>query len=164
MRSTGQDQHDTQAWPRAARPVPRRPRAACPLDHDAFLAALRVDRIDAPWVIDGSINGTLFRIRVERFLLPTLRPGDVVVLDNLGSHKGKAVRRAIRSAGVHLFFLPPYSPDLTPIEMVFANLKALLRKADERSIAAGSNRIGFLLAEFSPTKCAAYFRHSGLAS
>ncbi len=129
-----------------------------------FLAALRVDRIDAPCVIDGPINGTIFRIWVEQFLLPTLRPGDLVVLDNLGSHKGEAVRRAIRAAGAHLLFLPPYSPDLNPIEMMFAKLKALLRKADERSIAAVWNRIGTLLGEFSPGEFAAYFRHAGYAS
>ena len=98
-----------------------------------FLAALRHDRIDAPCVIDGPINGVLFLAWVQQFLLPTLTPGDVVVLDNLGSHKGQAVRRAIRAADAHLLFLPPYSPDLNPIEMMFAKLKTLLRRADERS-------------------------------
>ena len=86
-----------------------------------FLAALRHNRIDAPCVIDGPINGVLFLAWVQQFLVPTLKPGDVVVLDNLGSHKGQAVRRAIRAAGAHLLFLPPYSPDLNPIEMMFAN-------------------------------------------
>jgi transposase len=85
-----------------------------------FLAALRSDRIDAPCVIDGPINGCLFRAWVIQLLVPTLQPGDVVILDNLGSHKGKDVRRAIRDAGAHLLFLPPYSPDLNPIEKVFA--------------------------------------------
>ena len=80
-----------------------------------FIAALRIDRIDAPWVIDGPINGDAFRAYVEKELLPTLQPGDVVVLDNLGSHKGKAVRKMVRAAGARLFFLPPYSPDLNPI-------------------------------------------------
>ena len=93
--------------------------------------------------------------------MPTLRPGDIVVLDNLGSHKGQAVRRAIRAAGAHLLFLPPYSPDLNPIEQVFAKLKTLLRKADERSIAAVWNRIGSLLDRFSPDECANYIRHAG---
>lgn len=129
-----------------------------------FLAALRHDRIDAPCVIDGPINGVLFLAWVQQFLVPTLRPGDLVVLDNLGSHKGKAVRRAIRAAGAHLLFLPPYSPDLNPIEMVFAKLKTLLRRADERSIAAVWHRIGALLAEFSPTECSNYLRHAGYAS
>lgn len=129
-----------------------------------FLAALRHDRIDAPCVTDGPINGVLFLAWVQQFLLPTLKPGDVVVLDNLGSHKGQAVRRAIRSAGAHLLFLPPYSPDLNPIEMMFSKLKTLLRKADERSIAAVWHRIGTLLSEFSPTECANYLRHAGYAS
>jgi transposase len=129
-----------------------------------FLAALRSDRIDAPCVIDGPINGTLFLAWVQQFLVPTLRPGDVVVLDNLGSHKSIAVRRAIRAAGAHLLFLPPYSPDLNPIEMVFAKLKTLLRKADERSIATVWHRIGALLAEFPPTECASYLKHAGYAS
>jgi transposase len=98
-----------------------------------FLAALRCDRIDAPCVFDGPINGTSFRAYVEQLLVPTLRPGDIVVMDNLGSHKSSAVRTAIRAAGAKLFFLPPYSPDLNPIEQVFAKLKTLLRKAAERS-------------------------------
>ena len=129
-----------------------------------FLAALRHDRIDAPCVIDGPINGVLFLAWVQQFLVPTLKPGDVVVLDNLGSHKGQAVRRAIRAAGAHLLFLPPYSPDLNPIEMMFAKLKTLLRRADERSIAAVWNRIGELLSEFSPNECANYLKHAGYAS
>jgi len=94
-----------------------------------FLAALRHDRITAPCVIDGPINGTSFRAYVEQFLVPTLSSGDVVVMDNLGSHKGKAARRLIRAAGAKLFFLPRYSPDLNPIEQVFAKLKTMLRKA-----------------------------------
>ena len=129
-----------------------------------FLAALRHDRIDAPCVIDGPINGVLFLAWVQQFLVPTLKPGDVVVLDNLGSHKGQAVRRAIRAAGAHLLFLPPYSPDLNPIEMMFAKLKTLLRRADERSIAAVWNRIGELLSEFSPNECANYLKHAGYTS
>jgi transposase len=96
-----------------------------------FLAALRHDRIDAPCVIDGPINGESFLAYVEQVLVPALKPGDIVIIDNLGSHKGKAVRRAIRAAGAKLFFLPPYSPDLNPIEQAFAKLKTLLRKAAE---------------------------------
>jgi transposase len=126
-----------------------------------FLAALRCDRIAAPCVIDGPVNAEIFLAWVIQFLLPTLRRGDIVVLDNLGSHKGAAVRRAIRDVGAHLLFLPPYSPDLNPIEMVFAKLKTLLRKAGERSIAAVWNRIGSLLDTFSPTECATYLRHAG---
>jgi len=89
-----------------------------------FLAALRHDRIEAPCVIDGPINGESFLAYVEQVLVPALKPGDIVIIDNLGSHKGKAVRRAIRAAGAKLFFLPPYSPDLNPIEQVFAKLKS----------------------------------------
>ena len=129
-----------------------------------FLAALRADGITAPCVIDGPINGAIFLAWVVQFLVPTLRPGDIVVLDNLGSHKGQAVRRAIRQAGAHLLFLPPYSPDLNPIEQVFAKLKTLLRKADERSIAAVWNRIGSLLDQFSQDECANYIRHAGYGS
>src|SRR5215472_8386674 len=99
-----------------------------------FLAALRHDRIDAPCVIDGPINGESFQAYVEQLLVPVLKPGDVVNIDNLGSHKGKAVRQAIRSVGAKLLFLPPYSPDLNPIEQLFAKLKTLLRKAAERTV------------------------------
>jgi transposase len=128
-----------------------------------FLAALRADRIDAPCVIDGPINGESFLSYVEQFLVPTLTPGDIVIIDNLGSHKGKAVRRAIRAAGAKLFFLPPDSPDLNPIEQVFAKLKTLLRKADERSIVAVWTRIGALLDRFPPSECTNHLRHAGYA-
>jgi len=97
-------------------------------------------------------------------LVPTLRPGDVVVMDNLGSHKGKAVRQAIRKAGAHLIFLPPYSPDLNPIEQVFAKLKTLLRKAAERTVEATWRRIGQLLDHFSADECANYLVNSGYAA
>jgi putative transposase len=96
-------------------------------------------------------------------LVPTLRPGDVVVMDNLGSHKGNAVRQAIRRAGAHLLFLPPYSPDLNPIEQVFAKLKTLLRKAAERSVEDTWRRIGQLLDHFTPAECAHYLVNSGYA-
>lgn len=130
----------------------------------SFLAALRSDRIAAPCVVDGPVNGAIFLAWVQQFLVPTLQPGDVVVLDTLGSHKGLAVRRAIRAAGARTLFLPPYSPDLNPIEMIFAELKTPLRKADERAIAAVWHRIGHLFDEFSPTERTAYFRHTGYAS
>jgi len=129
-----------------------------------FLAALRCDRIDAPCVIDGPINGDSFLAYVEQLLLPALKPGDIVIIDNLGSHKGKAVRRLIRSAGAKLFFLPPYSPDLNPIEQVFAKLKTLLRKAARRTVEATWREIGALLPQFSPQECANYFKNSGYAS
>ncbi len=129
-----------------------------------FLAALRCDRIDAPCVFDGPINGQSFLAYVEQFLVPTLAPGDVVVMDNLGSHKGKAVRRAIRAAGAKLLFLPPYSPDLNPIEQVFAKLKTLLRKAAERTVEDTWQRIGQLLDCFTPQECANYIASAGYAS
>jgi len=126
-----------------------------------FLAALRHDRIEAPWLIDGPINGERFRLYVERVLVPTLKPGDIVVMDNLGSHKSKAVRSAIRAAGAKLFFLPKYSPDLNPIEQVFAKLKHLLRKLAARSTDTVCDAIGELLSTFLPIECANYFRNSG---
>ena len=129
-----------------------------------FLAALRCDRIDAPFVLDGPINGGWFLAYVQQLLVPTLSPGDIVIMDNLGSHKGKAVRAAIRKAKAHLIFLPPYSPDLNPIEQVFAKLKALLRKAAERTVEATWRRIGQLLDRFSPDECANYLVNSGYAS
>jgi len=129
-----------------------------------FLAALRHDRIDAPCVLDGPINGESFTAWVEQFLVPTLAPGDVVIMDNLGSHKGTAVRKAIRAAGAKLLFLPPYSPDLNPIEQVFAQLKLLLRKAAERTVEATWQRIGSLLDDFPPHECANYLKNSGYAS
>ena len=128
-----------------------------------FIAALRCDRIDAPYVLDQPINGATFTAWVEQCLVPTLGPGDVVILDNLGSHKGKADRHAIRAAGAKLLFLPPYSPDLNPIEQVFAKLKHLLRKAAERSVEATWKRIGLLLDAFPPHECASYLRNSGYA-
>jgi transposase len=135
--------------------------AAGPLADLTFLAALRHDRIDAPWLLEGPINGETFRLYVEKVLVPTLRPGDIVVLDNLGSHKGRTVRRVIRSAGARLFFLPKYSPDLNSIEQVFAKLKHLLRKAAARNVDAVTAAVGQLLDGFNPQECANYFTNSG---
>jgi transposase len=129
-----------------------------------FIAALRHDRIDAPFVIDGPINGELFLLYVEKVLAPTLSPGDVVVMDNLGSHKGKAARAAIRNRGARLIFLPPYSPDLNPIEQVFAKLKHLMRKAQPRDVEATWRKVGQLLDLFSPQECANYLVNSGYGS
>jgi transposase len=129
-----------------------------------FLAALRHDRIDAPCVLDGPINGLSFLAYVEQILLPTLSAGDVVIMDNLGSHKRQAIRQAIRAVGAKLLFLPPYSPDLNPIEQVFAKLKTLLRKAGERTIEATWRRIGSLLDQFRPEECANYLSNAGYAS
>ena len=129
-----------------------------------FLAALRYDRIEAPFVLDGPINGEAFLVYVEKVLVPVLRPGDIVIIDNLGSHKGKAARRAIRAAGAHLIFLPAYSPDLNPIEQVFAKLKHLMRKQACRTIEAAWRAAGELLSHFTPEECANYFTNSGYAS
>jgi transposase len=129
-----------------------------------FVAALRLDRISAPWIIDGPINGELFTIYAEQVLAPTLVKGDIVILDNLGSHKGQAARNAIRARGAHLIFLPPYSPDLNPIEQVFAKLKHLLRDAQPRDVEATWRKVGKLLDLFSPDECANYFRNSGYVS
>ena len=149
--------------------APRGPKLVAKVPHGkwrtlTFLAALRSDRIDAPCVLDGPINGRSFLAWVQQSLVRTLTPGDVVVMDNLGSHKGQAVRRAIRSAGAKLLFLPPYSPDLNPIEHVFAKLKTLLRKADERTVQATWQRIGSLLDAFAPDECSRYLGNSGYAS
>ena len=129
-----------------------------------FIAALRCDRIDAPWLLEGPIDGESFRTYVERVLVPTLRQGDVVIMDNLGSHKGKAVRQLIRSAGAKLFFLPKYSPDLNPIEQVFAKLKHLLRKAAPRTNETVCAAIGEILGAFKPEECPNYFRNSGYST
>lgn len=129
-----------------------------------FIAALRHDRIDAPWVIDGPINGAIFLVYIEKILAPTLSPGDVVVLDNLGSHKGRAARAAVRAKGAHMIFLPPYSPDLNPIEQVFAKLKHLMRNAQPRTIEATWRKAGEIINLFSPAECANYLVNSGYGS
>ena len=126
-----------------------------------FIAALRHDRIDAPWLLDGPINAEAFTTYVEKVLAPTLRPGELVIMDNLGSHKGKAVRRAIRSVGAKLFFLPKYSPNLNPTEQVFAKLKHLLRKTAARTVEAVVAAISELLGTYTAQECANYFIHAG---
>lgn len=126
-----------------------------------FVAALRHDALTAPMVTDGPINGALFLGWVRTFLCPTLRPGDIVIADNLSSHKVAGVREAIESVGATICYLPPYSPDLNPIEKLFAKFKALLRRAQARTVEALWQRIGELLDDFSPQECANYFRASG---
>jgi transposase len=126
-----------------------------------FLAALRHDRIVAPWLVEGPIDGESFRTYVEKVLVPTLRQGDIVIMDNLGSHRGKAVRALIRTAGAKLFFLPKYSPDLNPIEQVFAKLKHFLRKAAARITETICAAIGEILGTFTPEEWANYFKNSG---
>lgn len=142
----------------------RRLIARVPFGHwktSTFLAALRIDRITAPAVFDGPINGRSFTAYVEQVLVPTLSPGDIVVLDNLGSHKGRAARSAIEAAGAELRFLPPYSPDLNPIEQVFSKLKTMLRREAPRTRHALWRRIGSLLDRFEPNECRNYILNAG---
>ena len=148
-------------------PRGERVRAKTPYGHwntMTFVAALRHDRIDAPWLVDRPMNGAIFRLYVETVLRPTLRADNIVIMDNLGSHRGRAVRAAIRGTGAKLFLLPKYSPDLNPIEQVFAKLKHMLRKAGARSREAVSNAIGELLNSYTAAECAAYIRNSGYES
>ena len=128
-----------------------------------FTAGLRIGGLTAPMVLDGPMNGDWFKAYVEQVLVPTLSPGDIVVMDNLSSHKGEDVRTAIEAAKAELRYLPPYSPDLNPIEQAFSKLKAHLRKHAERSIESLWDRIGDLIAEFSPTECQNFFQHAGYA-
>ncbi|MGD0191003.1 MAG: IS630 family transposase [Rhizomicrobium sp.] len=129
-----------------------------------FLGALRLDRLTAPCVFDGPINGQSFRAWVEQQLVPALRPGDIVIMDNLGSHKSKAVRSAIKAAGAKLHFLPPYSPDLNPIEQAFAKIKHWMRIAQKRSIIETWRHIGHLVDTITPDECANYIANAGYAS
>jgi transposase len=126
-----------------------------------FVAALRHDHIAAPCVFDGPINGESFLAYIEQLLVPTLKPGDIVVLDNLSSHKGAGVREAIEATGATLRFLPPYSPDLDPIEQAFAKLKAWLRKVARRTMKSLWEAIAEALELFPPSECANYFTNSG---
>ena len=145
---------------RGRAPKGERLRAGIPHGHwktTTFVAALRLDGIAAPMVLDGPINRDAFQAYVEQVLVPELQPGDVVVMDNLSSHKGPAVRHAIEAAGACLRYLPPYSPDFNPIENAFAKLKALLRKAGERTVEGLWAAIGRLLDAFTPDECANYF-------
>ena len=145
-------------------PQGERLRASVPHGHwktTTFVAGLRLTGLTAPMVLDGPINGQWFQAYVDQVLVPTLRKGDIVVMDNLGSHKGAAVRKAIEDAGATLLYLLPYSPDFNPIEKAFSKLKALLRKAAERTVDALWERIGLLIKEFSPTECANFFAAAG---
>jgi transposase len=138
--------------------------AAVPFGHwrtTTFIAALRADGLVAPCVFDGAINGALFLAYVEQVLVPTLKPGDMVVMDNLRAHKVAGVREAIAAAGASVLYLPAYSPDLNPIEQVFAKLKAVLRAAAIRTVDALWAALGSLLDCFTPAECANYLRHAG---
>jgi transposase len=146
-----------------ARTPPRGSRAAWPLANPHLHRSASPRSPDGPCLLDGPINGESFLAYVTQFLPPTLEPGDIVVMDNLGSHKGKAVRDAIRSVGARRLFLPAYSPDLNPIEQVFAKLKTLLRKARARTCEAVSGAIAEILPSFPPSECANYLRNAGYA-
>jgi transposase len=128
------------------------------------IAALRADGVTAPCVLDGAVNGESFLEYVKQVLVPALRPGDVVIMDNLRVHKAKGVLQAIRAAGAKRLFLPKYSPDLNPIEMAFAKLKALLRGAAESTLEATWRKIGALVAAFTPEECEGYIRHAGYSA
>lgn len=160
---------ETWATTNMARRYGRAPRgerviASVPHGHwktSTFVAGLREQAITAPLVIDGAMNGETFRAYIEQFLAPTLAHGDIVIMDNLASHKVAGVREAIEARGASLFYLPPYSPDLNPIEQAFAKLKALLRKAAPRTVEALWAVIGEALSAFSPTECANYLANAG---
>jgi len=126
-----------------------------------FLAALRHDGLTAPMVVDGAINGELFLAYVEQQLVPTLQKGDIVVMDNLSSHKVAGVKEAIESVGAEVLYLPSYSPDLNPIENVFSKLKTLVRKAKMRTVDDLWNKLGELCDIFAPEECKNYFKNAG---
>jgi transposase len=149
---------------RGRAPRGERCRAGIPHGHwktTTFAGALRLSGMTAPLVYDGAMNGTVFLAYVEQVLVPTLKPGDVVIMDNLPAHKLDGVREAIERVGATLLFLPPYSPDMNPIENAFAKLKAMLRARAERSINALWDAVGAIVDLFSPTECANYFEAAG---
>lgn len=152
---------------RGRAPRGERLRAGMPHGHwrtTTFVAGLRLGGIEAPMVVDGPINGEFFLAYVRRVLVPVLRPGDRVIMDNLGSHKGAAVRAAIEAAGAELRFLPAYSPDLNPIENAFSKLKALLRKAAARTRDALWTAVAAAIDAFTPAECENYFTAAGYGS
>jgi transposase len=139
-------------------------RAGIPHGHwktTTLVAALRRDGLTAPMVLDGAMTGAAFLAYLRQLLAPTLRPGDIVVMDNLPAHKITGIRQEIEAAGARLLYLPPYSPDFNPIEQVFAKLKALLRKAAARTVDALWAAIATALDAFTPDECANYFTNSG---
>jgi transposase len=149
---------------RGRSPKGDRLRAGIPHGHwktTTFVAGLRLSGMVAPMVLDGPINAPAFQAYVDQVLVPELAPGDIVVMDNLGSHKGPAVRVAIEAAGASLLYLPPYSPDFNPIENAFSKLKALLRKAARRTVDGLWSAIGRLIDLFTPHECANYFAAAG---
>ena len=145
-------------------PVGERLVASVPHGHrktSSFIGCLSEDGMVAPYVLDGAVNAALFTAYVEQVLVPTLLPNDIVIMDNLPVHKVPAVRRAIEAAGAQLLFLPPYSPDLNPIEMVFSQMKAKLRHEAHRSRDALWSALGRIAEAITPTQCTNYFRHCG---
>ena len=128
-----------------------------------FVGGLRLSGMSAPFVVVKPMNGKIFLIYIRKVLVPSLQPGDVVIMDNLSSHKVTGVKDAIEAAGARLLYLPPYSPDFNPIEQAFSKLKALLRKAAERTIDALWNTIGYIIDLFSRDECKNYFINSGYA-
>ncbi len=145
-------------------PVGERCRDSAPFGHWkslTFVAGLRLSGLTAPWVLDGPMDGQAFRVYVRQVLAPTLRRGDVVVLDNLPAHRVAGIRDAIIARGAQIFYLPPYSPDMNPIEMAFAKLKALLRHEPARTIDSLVDSIGHLLQRFPPAECAKFFQAAG---
>ncbi len=149
--------------------APRGKRLRAPIPHGhwkttTFVAGLRSSGMVAPLALDGSINGKTFQTYVDQVLVPELKPGDIVIMDNLGSHKGPDVRTAIEAAAAKLLYLPPYSPDFNPIEKAFAKLKAVLRKAAERSVEGLWSAIGRAASAFSPKERANYFANAGYVS
>ena len=149
---------------RGRAPKGARRRASIPHGHwktTTFVAGLRLTGMIAPFVLDGPINRDAFEVYVEKILVPELKPGDIVVMDNLSSHKGPRVRELIEAAGASLLYLPPYSPDFNPIENAFAKLKALLRKAAERTMDGLWTAIARILDLFTPTECVNYFAAAG---
>jgi transposase len=149
---------------RGRAPKGERLRASIPHGHwhtTTFVAGLRLGGMVAPLVLDGPINGEAFQAYVDQILVPDLEPGEIVVMDNLGSHKRPGIRQAIEAAGARLLYLPPYSPDFNPIEKAFSKLKALLRKAAERTVDGLWDAIGALLDAFTPKECANYFAAAG---
>jgi transposase len=149
---------------RGRAPRGERCRAAIPHGHwktTTFVAGLRIAGMTAPMVLDGPMNGPAFLAYVEQVLAPSLTPGDIVVMDNLAPHKAAGVRKAIEAVGAALLLLPPYSPDLNPIENAFAKLKALLRKAAERTVDRLWLRIGILIDSFTPQECQNFFAAAG---
>jgi len=144
-------------------------RCACKVPHghwhtNTFIAALRLDGIYAPWLLDGPMDGQCFQVYIEKVLVPTLKPGDQVICDNLACHRSEAVRDILASCGAEIIYLPAYSPDLNPIEMVFSKLKSLMKKESPRNLEDIIQSVSKILPKFSALECSRYFRHAQYAT